>query len=593
MMGCIIALAANAWTVNFTNPDGWSTVYVWAWTDSMAGEQFMGTGWPGQKMTNNSGTWTYTGSDTNGIPTHIIFNAGNGQPQTNDLGFQDGATYDKDGVVGAQKYTYTVYFENTDNWGEVYAYSWSPALAGGYPGTKLSLKAGSTNVYEWNIETTDTSAPDFSAGASNGGSTGFQFNNNSNGGTEKKTPNIYNFQAGATYLPDGSIKGEGPNYSGYYVNIIGEFDWENPGVQPDASTNIATLSNLKIGNTGFKAKIWTGSVDQYYIYSSEIPTGQWVTLTLGEESSPENQIVGATANSVYNIQYNVEKNQIFIDDVTDQNPGPSVTTLYIGAAELNDATKVWSAGTDNVMSYDEGDGTYTWSGTKLGGKFKIFSEDWKTYNVGAENEGSYITLSTPFTVVNNSESQDINIQDDAYISNPKVTFNVSALTVTVTGTIVTTAPYVPEVIYFKGTFDEWGDGVALKANEDGLYTGTVTIPASETTIEFKLDAGNDKWYGAVSTEANVTLVDGTATTLEISSGGKNWTLNSWAGGSVVATVDWDAKTLSLVGQTSSVERIENALNGEEVIYNLQGVRVSRENLKKGIYIINGKKTMVL
>lgn len=45
--------------------------------------------------------------------------------------------------------------------------------------------------------------------------------------------------------------------------------------------------------------------------------------------------------------------------------------------------------------------------------------------------------------------------------------------------------------------------------------------------------------------------------------------------------------------TDSVNTLRpESQDGQEVIYNLQGVRVSKERLTKGIYIINGKKVMV-
>lgn len=89
----LCAIAARAWTVQFTNPDNWTEVSVWAWDGS---NNYTGGVWPGKPMTKNGDVWTYTGD---GNPTHIIFNNNDNGRQTDDLTFVDGATYDKDGVI--------------------------------------------------------------------------------------------------------------------------------------------------------------------------------------------------------------------------------------------------------------------------------------------------------------------------------------------------------------------------------------------------------------------------------------------------------------------------------------------------------------
>ena len=48
------------------------------------------------------------------------------------------------------------------------------------------------------------------------------------------------------------------------------------------------------------------------------------------------------------------------------------------------------------------------------------------------------------------------------------------------------------------------------------------------------------------------------------------------------------------GTTTAVEgvNINDGTSAESVVYNLQGIRVNPKNLQKGIYIINGRKTVV-
>ena len=88
----------------FEAPSTWTaTVKCWAWNDT---ENFTGGSWPGVECkllgTANDGNkvwkWSYDGKLTT-RPTGIIFN-NNGSPQTNDLPFQNGGYYTKDGLKG-------------------------------------------------------------------------------------------------------------------------------------------------------------------------------------------------------------------------------------------------------------------------------------------------------------------------------------------------------------------------------------------------------------------------------------------------------------------------------------------------------------
>lgn len=89
----LVSIAAQAWTVKFTNPDNWAKVYVWAWN---GGTNYTGGSWPGKEMTKSGDVWVY---EAEGNPALIIFNNGEGT-QTGSLPFVDNSTYDKNGPVG-------------------------------------------------------------------------------------------------------------------------------------------------------------------------------------------------------------------------------------------------------------------------------------------------------------------------------------------------------------------------------------------------------------------------------------------------------------------------------------------------------------
>ncbi|MDE6581035.1 MAG: starch-binding protein [Duncaniella sp.] len=145
MLAMLVAFGAKAWSVKFTNPDNWAQVFVYTW--NAAGNQ--SGAWPGTLMTKAGEVWTYE-ADTD-MPEKIIFNGGNGQPQTNDLNFVDGATYDKNGVLGAvitYEKIYVPYYQYKHD--AAYIYSWNPGIFGN-PGTQMS-KVTENGIEFWMAE---------------------------------------------------------------------------------------------------------------------------------------------------------------------------------------------------------------------------------------------------------------------------------------------------------------------------------------------------------------------------------------------------------------------------------------------------------
>lgn len=80
-------------TVYLDNTANWSKPCVWAWNDT---DNCTASGnWPGDPMTQEGGKWVWTAPEGS-EPTSIIF-SNNGDPQTKDLTFVNGATYKCDG----------------------------------------------------------------------------------------------------------------------------------------------------------------------------------------------------------------------------------------------------------------------------------------------------------------------------------------------------------------------------------------------------------------------------------------------------------------------------------------------------------------
>lgn len=123
------------WTATFVNTCGWEKVYAYTFNPELNGS------WPGVELSIvshndslNIDTYSYSVTSEN-MPANIIFNAGEGKPQTRDLAFEDGKEY----VWNA----YTVTYVNVENWPAVYAYTFDPEAIGAWPGTPMT-KTGET-----------------------------------------------------------------------------------------------------------------------------------------------------------------------------------------------------------------------------------------------------------------------------------------------------------------------------------------------------------------------------------------------------------------------------------------------------------------
>lgn len=484
LVACLVAIAANAWTVKFTNPDGWSTPYIWAWIEG--GSNFTGGNWPGQPMTKDSdGTWSFTYSGPiAGVPEKVIF-SNNGKPQTGNLNFEDGATYDLNGPVGAVKYKYTVYFDNTNNWPYVNIYGWgSMGYTAGWPGSEM--QKGSNGLYEFSFETTDPNPPVIGDGD------GFLFYG---GDDSKKTPDIKSFTNGATYYPNGTTTPP-PAELTFYV-IGDDVDGQSWALMTNQMTKTANgvyqWTGQKLGN---KFKINDGTWGAQY----NIGKGDDGTIKIGTpyhyymgDGSADIEFDGFNAVTDPTVVLNTNEGTITLTGTPVYGP----PTIYIVGANIN-GNASWGVGSDNAMTYDESSNTYTWEGTTLGAGFKFFNGSWDGgYNIGASGDQvASVVLGTPYTVFNNGDSKDLQF---AYptISNPKVTLNIDENSLTVTGTGV-----APSSMYILGNID--GSEFTLDTEvEMTANSGVFTISDVNVTVA----EGGSVGYIQFATEKATTTED--------------------------------------------------------------------------------------
>ena len=567
-VSCFVAIAANAWTVYFTNPEGWPDVAVWAWDSNDNNKNYTGGSWPGKLMTKSGDVWTYTGE---GNPNKILFNNNDNGKQTNDFSFVDGATYNMDGVVGAPKHTYTIYYDNSiTNWKDVYVYTFTPELAGGWPGTKLTQNA--EGLYQWDYISTEAPAVEgiifnngnggdgnqtknlvYEAGGEYnkyglvseqiyshtvyfdntdgwtdvyaygwgtmdytpfwpgtklspnenglyewtfksswenptiGNEDGFQFNNGEDNGS--KTPDIKTFEEGDTYYPNGtsSPTTQPAPKSEWYYNVSGAFNnWGSDNGQQPSDSSILKWENLSLASAAdekqgeFEIKIWNGVSDIYFGNTDGFALGEWIQCY---ENGGHMYLDTSNPNQLYNVQYNVETDQIFVSKV-----GPK--SLYI-VGTLDDGT--WQQ--SEAISYDTqnskvDEGLYLFNKVGLtdnGGwvAFQFFenkptTNTWDgtgTRYVPQGNTNSYITLNEAY----NFEANTPAAADGSFMyylpGDYTITFDYNKNTITVEN--LTNIVY-PQNIYVIGNIQS---GMEEKANptimmempEDEEVLGDFTI----------------------------------------------------------------------------------------------------------------------
>lgn len=232
---------------------------------------------------------------------------------------------------------------------------------------------------------------------------------------------------------------------------------------------------------------------------------------------------------------------------------------------------------------------------EIGAKFKIaFGEDWDTQSFGNVNSQGFNIYASNTTIETNYAVNGPNWMVNNWVGGEiTVTIDLNKQTVTIECPDQPAFQY-PTSVKLMGSFDSWTQGYDMEDLGNGSYSVSATLPAEN--VEFKILA-DDVWYGALAGQSNIALKLNTPVEYEMTDGeASNWTLVNFAGGDVVftANITEDGTTLTINQTTATaINGLLNSLNnGEEVIYNLQGVRVSKNNLRPGIYVVNGKKVMI-
>lgn len=154
-----------------------------------------------------------------------------------------------------------------------------------------------------------------------------------------------------------------PDTSNWWVNLGGTFNGNDFFTQPSAQpvNGIATFSNIAVGDGTLKVKIWDGSNDKYYITENQqIAQNEWVQM-VEDSYDVYCTITGATAGESFNIKYDVENNQIYVES-TGGTVTPTIPeTMYIIGNINGDA---WNP-TNVAQMTSKGEGVFTIESVKF------------------------------------------------------------------------------------------------------------------------------------------------------------------------------------------------------------------------------------
>ncbi|MDE7393360.1 MAG: hypothetical protein K2M80_02655, partial [Muribaculaceae bacterium] len=178
------------------------------------------------------------------------------------------------------------------------------------------------------------------------------------------------------------------DYSSMYVTLFGTFNgWADSGIHP-ADDGIATFSNVAIGTGEFKIKTWDGT-DAYFSTGGAVAQDEWVKIYGNRDANMT--VEGATADSRFDVQFNVKTSSIFITVAAPVD----YTKYYVTViGDFNN----WTA--EGTQANAEGIAEVKVSDVNTSFKFKVYNGTADTYYA---NDGE-LPLNTLVALSGNSDT---------------------------------------------------------------------------------------------------------------------------------------------------------------------------------------------
>lgn len=445
----------------------------------------------------------------------------------------------------APQYTYTANYYNSDNWENVYAYTFGDETMGEWPGTQLTATDGIYNVI-------------FEAAAA---PNNIIFNNGKDGDAKKQTADLA-FEDGASYNSNGKL-------SIYTATFTTNCGWEK--VYAYAWSGENGVNGKQLGEWPGTQITAEGGKYSVSVLANNAP--EYIIFNNGEEGDAKKQ----TSDLVFEDGKAYSWNAYTVTFV--KNNGWS--NVYAYPFTNNAAVdKEWPG---TLLSSETDTYSYTFTGIAAP-EYIIFNngnggegnqtedlvfENGAIYNAGGVSTVTKTISAAGYATYCSAIALDFSSATGltAYIAKKDDSNNVTFTTVT----------KVPA-----------NTGVLLKGNE-GTYTINVTSDATD-------DVTGNVLKGVT---AETTVEPGAFVLMNGTSGvGFYKTTKEFTVGANTAYIEAlpNSEARSFIGfnfddnTTTAIEGVATVKMNSDEIFNLQGQRVTKAT--KGLYIINGKKVMV-
>lgn len=355
-----------------------------------------------------------------------------------------------------------------------------------------------------------------------------------NGGEVKITFNFNNYKATFEVI-DKKVGDDTRHYTIYYDDQHTDYSGKGQGGKVFAYVKVQENEYLDQAWPGHEmfpvdspSAIALSAVDNTeantpILYSISVPQGAVVVFNAGDEANSDDASKNRTPEVTINADgatYQAKPNSDGHDPVTRTDVSDDDTsdiTFYVVSSSIN-GTQLWNASETNKMTYI-GNGQYSWSGTELGNQFKIFdgkwsNDGWKNPNEYGSN-GTLISLSDAYSYTVNGGN--ITFADKMTVTNPKVVLDVTAKTITVTGTQGGTDSNLNEYegwfvnIIWQGNWEYPGE----KVGNDGVGT-LPAVPVGNNGFQVKIWNGPEEedifysYTGEIPTGSWVTMSESEA-----------------------------------------------------------------------------------
>ena len=400
------------------------------------------------------------------------------------------------------------------------------------------------------------------------------------------------------------------------INTVYEF---TPQVEGTLTIHVAKYPDYNYYPTGTSALIFSSPAlldDEMIICSRfETPANEaWTDYIYNNMSAGESVYLFLTSNVYVGVDFtfSMQESEVY-ESVVDVDPAPDQIFDYVLSPEI----KIFCSG--NVTKIGETTFNYNDESVVLDpalyGVFPNGPLNSQFLQIGGVSFPAFRTL---VAAAANSDAETFTITlKDVEANGIAVTKNETTLegvdvtdgVISVTFKILPAAQYIPAESYWPETFyNSWpkGDknGIAVmkfnqdiaKVSEVQLIMGHADYGSQSETVYTTYDLSND-----VTIDGSEVKIDFTGVTRSASQ--KEVTVSI---SGIIGTNGMPAD-LSEFGVTSQllfvyipfvnsaysgVATLEDVVNGEDLIYDLNGVKVNKSTVTPGVYVINGKKVLV-